>query len=675
MKTSAWTRVVLTAMALTVAEPHTESHSPAEYYDPNPILYRPDHGPPPQSGKYLFPLPNHKGLSGTHGEPRHNHFHFGLDIPTGVWGVPVLAAADGYVHRVRTWHDGYGRALFIRHPDGFSTVYGHLEAYMPAVEKRMVAKQKADRQFCQDLFFAPGEFPVKQGQIIGWAGSTGGSSGPHLHYEIRDPSERPLNALHYHKTDVVDFVPPFFTRIGLTPLDAQSRVFGKFETWHAVPVFDGGQYHCYEILEVKGRVGVLFAAFDRVYGTPNLLGVYKATLWLDEQIVYAYQIERFTFDDSRYVMHHLDYPTLVKEDVFLQKAFVEPGNRMPIYTRLVNNGKIELKDTAVHRLRLVVEDVHGNQTVWNGRIKQSTTAETIIYGTGEGVAPSYTLRRNVAVIRHALPPPDAPVVVEYSDGSKKSFRPAYTEGPYAYTLVAPETHKLPVRAQSAGWAEAMEFYIAAAVVPGRETSFQPKGYEKHFRAHFSGTSFFDTTFVEFRSQTPVHPDACSPIYSLGDATIALFRPVSVRLFPDRNVERFQAGQIQLMELRYDGTLNRFSTNTTGATVAKRMGRFCLIGDRTPPTLSPQNFTDGATLAPGAQKLTFVAKDDVAEVNPYAVHCYLDGAWVVGEYYDYTGLLIHRFESPPPPGKHVFSVALVDYAGNAVKKDFTFFVEK
>lgn len=675
MKTMVRAGGLLALMVFAAVAPDADAPPPSSYFDPGPVIYRPDFGPPPPSVAYAFPLPDHKGLSGTHGEPRHNHFHFGLDIPTGVWGVPVLAAADGYVHRVRTWHDGYGRALFIRHADGSSTVYGHLEAYMPAVEKRMVAKQKADRQFCQDLFFGPGEFPVKQGQIIGWAGSTGGSSGPHLHYEIRDPSERPLNALLYHKSDITDFVPPFFTRIGLTPLDAGSRVFGKFEPFNAVPVFDGREYHSYETFEVKGRVGVLFAAFDRVYGTPNLLGVYKAALYLDEQIVYAYQIDKFTFDDSRYVMHHLDYPTLVKEDVFFQKAFVDPGNRMPIYTKLVKGGKIELADDAVHRLRLVVEDVHGNTATWNGRIRRSAVAETVNYGTGEGATPTYVVRRNVAVVRHAPPPPDAPVVVEYSDGTKKSFRPAYSDGAYAYTLVALETNRLPVRARSAGWAEAMEFYIAAAVVPGRETAFQPRGYEKHFRAHFSGTSFFDTTFVEFRSQTPVHPNACSPIYSLGDAAIALFRPVSVRLFSDRNADRFLQGQIQLMELRHDGSLNRFSTNGTGATVAKRMGRFCLIGDRTPPTVTPQDFTDGGTLAAGVQKLTLVAKDDVAEVNPYAVHCYLDGEWVVGEYYDYTGLLIHRFERPPAPGRHVFSVSLVDHAGNAVKKEFGFFVEK
>ncbi|MBL7918333.1 MAG: M23 family metallopeptidase, partial [Bacteroidia bacterium] len=168
-----------------------------------------------QNNGFVFPLQEPISLVGNYGELRPNHFHAGLDFSTqGRTGLPVMAAASGYVSRIKVSAVGYGKAVYITHPNGKVTVYGHLTSYIPEIAIIVKSAQYKNESFEVELLPGKDEIKIKAGQIIGYSGNTGNSTGPHLHFEIRDEiTETPINPLLYYK--VPDTYKPTITHLGL----------------------------------------------------------------------------------------------------------------------------------------------------------------------------------------------------------------------------------------------------------------------------------------------------------------------------------------------------------------------------------------------------------------------------------------------------------------------------
>ena len=299
-------------------------------------------------------------LAGNFGEPRAGHFHAGLDLQTKqMEGLPVYAAADGYVSRINVSSVGYGNALYITHPNGYVTVYGHLKEFTPALMQRLRVEQYAKKSFAVNIELKPDEFAVKQGDQIAWSGSTGSSGGPHLHFEIRDETENPINPLLFG-IKIIDETRPLVSGLKFYPMDslkyasdgyrcALAGKTGKFE----VP---GGTLKLNTTL-----VGIAFNTYDLMDRSENRLGIYTLNLYKDGQLVYACKMDRISFKDSRYVLSQIDYPVFINEDELIyQKCFVEPGNRCPVYNSLVNRGIIDLSDGVVHAIKIEAADFSGN---------------------------------------------------------------------------------------------------------------------------------------------------------------------------------------------------------------------------------------------------------------------------------------------------------------------------
>ena len=135
-------------------------------------------------------------LSGTFAELRSNHFHSGLDIKTQQQsGLKVMAAASGFVSRIKVSHFGYGKALYITHPNGYTTVYAHLQNFNPEIDAYIKHRQYKNESYEIELFPKAGELLVNNGDIVAYSGNTGGSGGPHLHFEIRNKQEHPMNPM------------------------------------------------------------------------------------------------------------------------------------------------------------------------------------------------------------------------------------------------------------------------------------------------------------------------------------------------------------------------------------------------------------------------------------------------------------------------------------------------
>jgi len=300
-------------------------------------------------------------LSGSFGELRTNHFHAGIDIKTqGRERLPVLAAGDGYVSRVKIAASGYGKTIYINHPNGYTTVYGHLNELNASLASFVRNEQYKTRQFEIDLEFAPDEFRVKKGQQIALSGNTGSTGAPHLHFEIRDTdTENALNPLLFN-LPVSDMIFPFITSLLFYPgADMFCHIEPGIE--YKVKALGNHRYSAgVDTLRINAEsVGIAARTFDQINGSTNWNGIYKLSIYDNDLKIYEMTADDIPFDDSKYINAHLDYYKEVVNDASYNKCFVEPGNFLRIY-ETINKGIISLADGLPHPIRLEVRDVKGN---------------------------------------------------------------------------------------------------------------------------------------------------------------------------------------------------------------------------------------------------------------------------------------------------------------------------
>ncbi|MGL5889408.1 MAG: M23 family metallopeptidase, partial [Bacteroidia bacterium] len=231
-------------------------------------------------------------LAGNFGELRPNHFHAGIDITTqGKEGIAIFAAAEGYVSRIRISPFGYGKALYITHPNGYTTVYGHLRNFNKDIGMYAERNQYEAELFEIDITVPPGALPVKKGEIIARSGNTGGSGGPHLHFEIRDTkTEDALNPLLFG-LPVADKVAPTIVRVAIIPLDANARVNGKNQKKYIALKSLKGIFvpatAADTLPRISGRIGFAVDAYDKESTPHGKNGVYGIRLSINGSDVYA----------------------------------------------------------------------------------------------------------------------------------------------------------------------------------------------------------------------------------------------------------------------------------------------------------------------------------------------------------------------------------------------------
>ncbi|MHA4896650.1 M23 family metallopeptidase [Pedobacter sp. PWIIR3] len=313
-------------------------------------------------------------LAGSFGELRPNHFHSGMDYRTNQrQGYPVYAIADGYISRLRVQNSGFGLALYINHPNGYTSVYGHLSRFSPKIAQQVKSLQYEKKSYEIDEFPDQMLIPVHKGDVIAYSGNTGSSGGPHLHFEIRDTkTESTINPLLFG-LEIPDNIPPVIYSMYVYRLN--KKPFNEFTPKQALAV--AGSYGSYKLvgpstLNLGGEIGFGIVATDRHNGASGLNGVYSIELYLDEKPVFTSAVESFEFEDSKAINSHIDYPLFLSTKRSVQKSFVDPGNPLSIYTNLVNRGRIDFNDGAVHQLKYVVTDGKGNKSTLSFQVKAET---------------------------------------------------------------------------------------------------------------------------------------------------------------------------------------------------------------------------------------------------------------------------------------------------------------
>ena len=305
-------------------------------------------------------------LSGNYGEIRPAHFHAGIDIKTEqVEGKKVLSAEDGYVVRVNVQGGGYGNAIYIAHPGGFVTVYGHLREFVPEIAQYVRENQYRRKSFEVDLFPEARRFTFQKGELIGYSGNTGSSGGPHLHFEIRDQRNSvPLNALNFH-LPIRDDISPKIMCLAIYPKGAAGVVDGRREKVILPVVLHNGSYMLKDgvMPQVSGDIGFGIETYDYLNGASNQCSPYTISLKVDRDPVCFLRLDSIPFDMTSYVDSHVDYEEEIRTGRAIQKLFVDPNNRLGIYKLLKNKGICVFNDSLVHQVDIEVKDAYGNESM------------------------------------------------------------------------------------------------------------------------------------------------------------------------------------------------------------------------------------------------------------------------------------------------------------------------
>ncbi len=302
-------------------------------------------------------------LAGTFGELRSNHFHSGIDIKTKQrQGLPIYAIGDGTVTRIKVSLWGYGKVIYVAHPNGYTSVYGHLQKFAPKIETYIKKLQYQKKSYEVETFLDFGEIKVKKGELIAYSGNTGSSSGPHLHFEIRNSiTEKPTNPLLYG-FEVRDATNPVINKLFAYPLSKNAQINQSNEKvqLHFSKQKDGS-YLANKVYAIE-TIGFGFSGYDRQDITANKNGIYQVQLSVNGEVYTDYDFDQFSFKETRYINTFIDYDYYGKYKQKIQLCFIAPGNQLHIYNKLKNNGKIQIKEGLSYSIELLLKDLNGNST-------------------------------------------------------------------------------------------------------------------------------------------------------------------------------------------------------------------------------------------------------------------------------------------------------------------------
>ena len=596
---------------------------------------------------FLFPIKPGKRnyLSGNFGELRSNHFHGGLDIKTdGKTGLPVYSSADGYVSKIIMSTTGYGNVLFVTHPNGYVTVYAHLERFNYAVSKFVKEQQYKKQMFEIEERPNAYRFPVTSGQIIGYSGNTGSSGGPHLHFEVRDTANNLYNPLYFGGfKEVLDNIPPIFSKLAIRPISQNSRIEGEFARYESPTSGKNGKYKISRPVYVKGLVGIEVVTNDRQTGTGNLNGIACLELYLDGKEVFHYNMDKFPFEESNNINVHQDYEMLKKRGNHFQRCYKADGNRLPNYSNRLN-GKFSINDTLVHQVKIVAYDAYFNTSVLvidirggePSKIKNASWTKPSLY---------FEQEENFLKLVVKDKKEFESVGVYSVEGRKVEAKKDYSSSNHA-VFIWDLRNGIPD-----------SFNIGASVLkfPYKD-KIQPDQIQKHTNTvldvHFPKRSIFDTLYLKMSDEFVLAKDSSSITFDVHDH----FLPLSSYVYLSFNTKGLLK-QTDKFAAYNTSAGSRYLGGTWKGNIldfkTKYLGRFMIRKDQTAPQIK---------LAKRNRKsIMLTIKDNLSGIKSF--DCFINGQWVLF-YHEHKKHLIwtnNELSNIPLVGE--LFVKVVDNCGN------------
>ena len=317
---------------------------------------------------FRSPLDIPIAIAGSFGELRPNHFHSGIDFRTQKKeGFPVYATADGFISRIKISTGGYGKSIYIDHPNGFTTVYGHLQRCAPAIQQVLNEEHYSKKSYEIEIFPKPNQIAVKKGDLIAYSGNTGSSGGPHLHFEVRDTkTENVINPLFFgYDSSFIDTKAPQVTGLLAYSIGGFSNVNGS-----SAPVFlnlslqKDGTYLASKII-ASGKIAFGINAFDVSDNNYGKNGVYKLDAYLNGMPYYSYEFDAFSFEETKHINTFIDYPRYKAQKQRFQKLFVGYLYPPSVVKIMKNEGIINISSNFTTNYKIILQDFHGNKSIVN----------------------------------------------------------------------------------------------------------------------------------------------------------------------------------------------------------------------------------------------------------------------------------------------------------------------
>jgi hypothetical protein len=561
--------------------------------------------------KGYFVMPINPGqvtsLSGCFGDLRTNHFHSGLDVRTGgAEGKRVVAAADGYVSRIRVQNGGYGNVLYITHPNGYTTVYAHLKDFNDELGQYLTEKQYEKKTWEIDLEVPKDLFKYNQGELVALSGNTGGSGGPHLHFEIRDQKENAIDPQLFGFKEIRDITAPVIELISLKCMSADARINGKFGIFNFKPIKRGNEYVLPQSVKATGLIGVEILTYDKAANSPFRLGVHDIELKMNGNREYKFNLDKMAFHNKLDMNVHVNYEKMIKNNQKIHKCYLEESNSFDFYESNNNWGKLKIENPS-NAINIGVRDTYGNTSNLNFTLLKDNspntteaanfTTATVLDEYLKVVTP--TQENELVIVTNAGKEIKIPMLSSASGAKSAIYN--MEEGFPEKVLLGSKDVILPVNT-------AVTLENPLISIPG-------------LIANFTGTLYDDAYIsVEVSDDELVMHEDIIPLK--GSAEVQWTKSGTVN-YPDKQ------------KVYLDGAKRKFIggewSNKTITFKTREFGTYLTLYDFEPPVITPRTVDKN--------NLRFTISDKLSGISK--IECYINDEWILMDYEYKTGAIWSR----------------------------------
>jgi hypothetical protein len=593
---------------------------------------------------YLFPInPGSTNfLAGTMGELRSTHFHAGIDVRTNsMIGAPVLATQQGYISRIIVGAYGYGHAVIITHPDGNSSLYGHLDKFKGPVAAHVLKEHYTRKSFDLDLNFTPDQFPVQRGDTIGLSGNTGGSAGPHLHFEIRDSNNFALNPLAFGFTEIKDVLPPFAIKVALTTMDINSRINDRFGRFEFNLVKSGNSYILPNPIFANGKIGIELLAHDRIDRSQFRCGINYIELLADSTSIFTQEINQINFEESYDIPSLMDFKSLKTRGLRFNKLYVSDGNPLSLFKNVKNQGLVTIHD-GLNKIQIRLRDFSGNETFVKFSLKQDPLTNQVSFLEAPVKPIDFDLQENTMTVNSKVCPNKKTSAQLYANGTLQELEAAYTGLTKNVFLI--DTRKI-IPDSIRTCAGTLQFQYKDRIPSGTDYNY----YSDWFDVEFKKGNLYDTMLLN----TDYEFAGKRERFTIGNLLTPMHQKIKVTLKPKQSYPLPEKTSVYHLEGKRYEYLGGQWVNGKIEFETHELGDFTLATDSIPPSIRRIYCTKNSA--------RFRISDNLTGISSFEAN--INGEWLL-MIYDYkTGIIQSERQDKTKLLKGKFELKVTDRAGN------------